>query len=119
MAVPFLGNAIPRTASRATAAELRAALAAARSDAIAAGRTVVFRGARDTGYWIDDRYHRLATSSDPSMRLRVIAGAGQLSFFPWGGSWRRDRAEAGVAGAGGRRRGGLTLAALGPGRAPP
>src|SRR5437016_2930186 len=87
MAMPFLGNSLPRTALRATAVELRAALNAARSDAIAAGRPVVFRGGRGAGYWVDQRYHRLATSSDPAMRLRVIAaGTGQLSFFPWGGS---------------------------------
>ena len=87
MAVPFLGNSIPRTTLRATAAEIRAALGTARSEAIAQGRTIVFRGDRYAGYWVDNRYHRLATTADPGVRLRVAAGGGgQLSFFAWGGS---------------------------------
>ena len=98
MAVPFLAKSIPRTALRAAAAELRAALGAARSDAIAAGRTVVFRADHQAGYWIGERYHPLKTAGDVAAEQRVaVAGNGQISFFSWGGSsggrvWIEDSA---------------------------
>jgi Tfp pilus assembly protein FimT len=52
MTVPLLGNSIPRTAVGAAAAEIRAALRGASSQAIAEGRTVVFAAtsARATGW---------------------------------------------------------------------
>lgn len=87
MTVPLLGNSIPRTAVGAAAAEIRAALRGASSQAIAEGRTVVFRGDLSAGYWVDRRYHPLTATRDSVIRLRVaVAGAGRVSFFAWGGS---------------------------------
>jgi general secretion pathway protein H len=87
MVVPFLGRTMPHTALRATAIEVRTALAGARLQAVAEGRTIVFRGARRAGYWLDHRFRPLSTTDDPAIRLRVAAaGGGQLSFYSWGGS---------------------------------
>jgi general secretion pathway protein H len=86
MVMPWLAGSVPRNALRVAGVELRAALAAARSDAIAAGRTVVFRSDQNGGYWVDAQHHQIATASDPALRLRITAGGGQLAFFPWGGS---------------------------------
>jgi general secretion pathway protein H len=85
MTLPFIGGSASRVALGAAATEMRAALRNAGSQAIAEGRTVVFHGDTDAGYWLDRRYHRLTTTSDPTIRLRV-AGAERVSFFPWGGS---------------------------------
>ncbi len=87
MAMPFLGNAIPRAAVGAAAAEIRAALRGAGMEAIAEGRTIVFRGDPDAGYWVDRHHHRLSATRDSAIPLRVaVAGAGRVSFFAWGGS---------------------------------
>ena len=87
MAIPFLGNSIPRAALGAAAAETRGALRGAGSQAIAEGRTIVFRGDPAAGYWVGRQYHRLAAAGDPAIRLHIaVAGAGRVSFFPWGGS---------------------------------
>lgn len=87
MTLPFIGNRVPRTAAGAAAAEIRAALRGAGSQAIAEGRTVVFRGDPGAGYWVDRRYHPLAATRDSGIPLRVaVAGAGRVSFFAWGGS---------------------------------
>lgn len=87
MTVPFLGNSLSSGALAAAAAEVRAALRNAGSQAIAEGRTVVFRGDQADGYWLDRRHHRLTLPANDAARLRVaVAGAGRVSFFPWGGS---------------------------------
>ena len=87
MAMPLLGNSIPRTALSTAAAEIRAALHKAGSEAITEGRTIVFRGDPDAGYWVDRHYHFLTAARDPAIRLRVaVAGGGRVSFFAWGGS---------------------------------
>jgi prepilin-type N-terminal cleavage/methylation domain-containing protein len=85
MTVPFLGNSL----SSGALAPLRprSALRNAGSQAIAEGRTVVFRGDQADGYWLDRRHHRLTLPANDAARLRVaVAGAGRVSFFPWGGS---------------------------------
>jgi general secretion pathway protein H len=84
MVVPFLGHAVPRSALAAAAAEIRAALRGAGSEAIAEGRTVTFRGDRGSGYWLDRRYHRLTLTGKP-VRI-AVAGAGRVAFFASGGS---------------------------------
>ena len=87
MTMPFLGNSIQRGTLGAAAAEIRAALRDAGSRAIAEGRTVVFRGDPGAGYWLDRQYHRLGVTADAAARVHVaVAGAGRVSFFPWGGS---------------------------------
>ncbi len=87
LAVPFLAGSIAGTAQRTAAAELRVALRGASFDAIEQGRTVVFRLDPGGGYWVDRRFHRLSLAANPASRLRVtLAGAGRISFYPWGGS---------------------------------
>jgi prepilin-type N-terminal cleavage/methylation domain-containing protein len=87
MTMPLLGNSVPRAAVGAAAAEIRAALRGAGSQAIAEGRTVVFRGDPGAGYWVDRRHHALTTTRASGIPVRVaVAGAGRVSFFAWGGS---------------------------------
>lgn len=87
MTMPFLGGSIPRAGLGAAAAEIRAALRRAGSDSIAEGRTVVFRGDPQSGYWLDRQYHRLTATRDAANPLRVaVAGTARVSFFAWGGS---------------------------------
>jgi general secretion pathway protein H len=87
LTVPFLGNSLSSGALAAAAAEIRGALRNAGSQAIAEGRTVVFRGDQAAGYWLDRRHHRLNLAANDAARLRVaVVGAGRVSFFPWGGS---------------------------------
>ena len=87
MTMPLLGNRVPRAALGAAAAEIRAALRGAGSQAVAEGRTVVFRGDPGAGYWVDRVYHPLSATRGSGNPLRVaVAGAGRVSFFAWGGS---------------------------------
>ncbi len=62
--------------------EVRAALAAARSAAIAEDRDIVFSGGAD-GYSVDGRRHRFPPAAALSIEVR---GGTRISFFPSGGS---------------------------------
>jgi general secretion pathway protein H len=87
LAVPFLAGSIAGTAQRAAVAELRVALRSASFEAIEQGRTVVFRPDPSGGYWVDRRFHLLFPAANAASRLRLtLAGAGRISFYPWGGS---------------------------------
>src|SRR5882762_6695498 len=87
MAMPFVGNSLPRSTLGAAATEIRAALRNAGSQAITEGRTVVFRGDKGAGYWLDRQHHRLTATRDSAIPLRVaVAGSGRIAFFAWGGS---------------------------------
>lgn len=86
LVMPVLGHSIERAGLHGATAEIRAALRGASTAAIAEGRMTTFRGdPAGGGYWIDRQYHRLAAG--PATPTRVaVAGAGRVSFFPWGGS---------------------------------
>ena len=98
IAMPLLGRSLAGTGQRAAVTELRIALQAAGTEAVAQGRTVVFR-TDPGGYWIGARHFRLTDAAHG--RLRVgIAGAGWISFYPWGGS---SGGRVQIDGADGRR----------------
>src|SRR5262249_15302804 len=87
MIVPPLGRALPRGALGTAAAELRAVLRVAASQAIAEGRTIVFHAEPGTGYWLDNVQHRLGAPSEPAPPPRHAPGGnGGIAFYPWGGS---------------------------------
>jgi general secretion pathway protein H len=97
LVMPVLGSSLRRAALQGATGEICAALRTAGATAIAEGRVSVFRGEpAGGGFWIDRRFHRFA-AVDSATRLRVaVAGAGQVSFYPWGGSsggriWIEDR----------------------------
>jgi general secretion pathway protein H len=87
LVMPVLGNSLRRAALMGTTGEICAALRTAGSAAITEGRISVFRGdPSGGGYWINGQYHRLAAAQSTG-RVRVaVIGAGEVSFFPWGGS---------------------------------
>jgi prepilin-type N-terminal cleavage/methylation domain-containing protein len=82
IAVPLFAKRAPATALNGAALELRAALAAARSAAIAENREIAFTGAAN-GYRIDGAFHRLPLARDMSVGIR---GGARIAFFPSGGS---------------------------------
>jgi type II secretion system protein H len=86
IALPLVGQAIPGVAARGAAAELRVALQGASADAVSQARTVMFRGDPGGGFWIDRRYYRLAGAGSAGQMRVVVAGAGPIAFYPWGGS---------------------------------
>ena len=87
LVMPVLGHSIRHAALQGASAEIRAAVRNAGMAAVTEGRITIFRGdPAGGGYWIDRQYHRLA-AADAASPLRVaVAGAGRVSFFPWGGS---------------------------------
>ncbi len=87
MTVPFLAGSSRSAALPAAADEIRAALRAARSAAIAEGRQVAFRADAAGGYWLDRQHYPLAAAAGPAARLRVaVAGGAAIAFYPSGGS---------------------------------
>jgi general secretion pathway protein H len=82
IAVPLFAKRAPAAALNGAAQDVRAALAAARSAAIAENREVSFVGAAN-GYRIDGALHRLPLSRDVSVGIR---GGTRIAFFPSGGS---------------------------------
>jgi general secretion pathway protein H len=82
IAFPLLAKRAPAAALGSAALEVRAALAAARSAAIAENREVAFAGGAD-GYRIDGAFHGLATGRDLAVGVR---GGARIAFFPSGGS---------------------------------
>ena len=84
VAVPLLARHQGGAALAAAAAELRAALAAARQEAIGDARTVAFTGDAVEGYRIDGHHRPLAAA--PSGLRVVTEGGTRISFFPSGGS---------------------------------
>ena len=87
MTVPFLTARTPGGALPAAAQEIRAALRAARSAAIAEARPVSFRADPAGGYWLDRQYYPLAAAAGPITKLRVaVADGAPIAFFPSGGS---------------------------------
>lgn len=82
LAIPLFAKRAPVAALNGAALEVRAALAAARSAAIAENREVFFAGA-ENGFRIDGRFHRLPLSRDLSVGIR---GGARIAFFPSGGS---------------------------------
>jgi general secretion pathway protein H len=85
--MPVLGNSLRGAALQGATGEICAALRAAGSAAIAEGRISVFRGDdAGGGYWIDRRFHRLAAAGSAGPVRVAVAGVGQVSFYPWGGS---------------------------------
>jgi type II secretion system protein H len=97
LVMPTLGNSLRRAALQGATGEICAALRTAGSTAITEGRVSVFRGdPAGGGYWIDQRFYRLAAAASPTGVRVAVAGAGMVSFFPWGGSsggrvWIEDR----------------------------
>jgi general secretion pathway protein H len=86
VAVPLLAGHTTGPTLNAASGEIRAALRGARSTAIAENRQVVFRGDSGGGYWLD-RDHFTLSQMSGAQRLRVAtAGAGQIAFYPSGGS---------------------------------
>ena len=87
MTVPFLTGRTAAGALPAATEEIRAALRAARSAAIAEGRTVAFRADPAGGYWLDRQHYPLAASAGPNSPLRIaITGSAGIAFFASGGS---------------------------------
>lgn len=87
MTVPFIVGRTAAGALPAATDEIRAALRAARSAAIAEARTVAFRADPGGGYWLDREHYPLAATAGPSSRLRIaVVGAAGIAFFPSGGS---------------------------------
>jgi len=87
MSVPFVAGRTPSGALPAATAEIRAALRAARSAAIAEGHPIAFRADPVGGYWLDRQHYPLAAAAGPIARLRVaVAGGAGIAFFPSGGS---------------------------------
>ena len=82
IAFPMLASRAPAAALNGAALEVRAALAAARSTAIAENREVSFFGAAN-GYRIDGTFHRLPLARELSVGIR---GGARVAFFPSGGS---------------------------------
>ena len=82
IAVPMFAGRAPSAALNGATLELRAALAAARSAAIAENREISFAGAAN-GYRIDGAFHRLPLARDVSVGIR---GGTRIAFFPSGGS---------------------------------
>ena len=86
LAVPFLARREPAANLAGASVELAAALRAARAEAIARDRPVVFSGGTG-GYFIDGRWRRLAGATVARSAMRVdIAGGARISFYPSGGS---------------------------------
>jgi len=79
---PLLARRAPAAALGSAAQEVRAALAAARSAAIAENREVAFAGAPD-GYRIDGALHRVTAARDVAV---AVTGGQWIAFFPSGGS---------------------------------
>lgn len=87
MTVPFLAGRTASGALPAAADEIRAALRAARSAAIAEGRPIAFRADPAGGYWLDRQHYPLAAVAGSTAVLRVaVAGGARIAFFPSGGS---------------------------------
>jgi general secretion pathway protein H len=84
MAVPLLGKRQPGAALAGATGEIRAALHAARAEAIAQGREVAFSSDAGGGYRIDGKQHRLDGASS-GLRIQIRGGS-RISFFPSGGS---------------------------------
>jgi general secretion pathway protein H len=83
LTLPLFGARGSGAALAGATAELRAALTAARSTAIAESRDVAFSGdAR--GYRIDGRPHAMA-GGNAGLRVEIRGGS-RISFFPSGGS---------------------------------
>jgi general secretion pathway protein H len=82
IAFPLFATRAPTAALNGAAQEVRAALAAARSAAIAENREVAFAGAQN-GYRIDGAFHRLPIARDLLVGIR---GGARIAFFPSGGS---------------------------------
>jgi general secretion pathway protein H len=87
MTVPFLTTRTPGGALPAAAQEIRAALRAARSAAIAEARPVAFRADPAGGYWLDRQHYPLVATAGPNAKLRLaVADGAPIAFFPSGGS---------------------------------
>jgi Tfp pilus assembly protein FimT len=87
MAVPFLAGRTPAGTFPAAMGEIRAALRAARSAAVAEGRTIAFRAdPAGGGYWLDRQHYPLAASSGAAALRVAVAGGAGIAFFPSGGS---------------------------------
>jgi general secretion pathway protein H len=85
--VPFLAGRTQRGALPAATDEVRAALRAARSAAIAEGRPVAFRADPSGGYWLDRQHYPLVAAAGPTPGLRIaVAGGARIAFYPSGGS---------------------------------
>lgn len=82
LALPLLARRTPTASLASAAEEVRAALAAARSAAIAEDREVSFSAATD-GYRVDGEPHRFPPGADLSLQVR---GGARIAFFPSGGS---------------------------------
>ena len=82
IAVPLFAKRVPAATLSGAALQVRAALAAARSAAIAGNREVTFAGAAN-GYRIDGAFHRLPIARDISVGF---SGGARIAFFPSGGS---------------------------------
>jgi prepilin-type N-terminal cleavage/methylation domain-containing protein len=82
IAFPLLAKRAPAATLGAAAREVRAALAAARSAAVAQNREVTFAGATN-GYRIDGAFHPVASARDIVVGVR---GGAWIAFFPSGGS---------------------------------
>lgn len=82
LAVPLYGRRSGAATLAGATQEVLAALAAARSAAIAEDRAIVFSGGAD-GYSVDGRRHQFPPAAALSIEVR---GGTRISFFPSGGS---------------------------------
>jgi len=82
LAMPLLVKRAPAVSLGAATQEVRAALAAARSTAIATDRRVIFGGG-DGGYSVDGERHRFAFAGGVAVETSARA---RIAFFPSGGS---------------------------------
>jgi len=82
MALPLLAKRAPVASLAGATAEMRAALAAARSAAIAEDREIIVAASAD-GYRIDGRNYRFPAASLLTVAIR---GGTRIAFFPSGGS---------------------------------
>ena len=87
MTVPFLAGKTASGALPTAANEIRSALRAARSAAIAEGRSIAFRADPAGGYWLDRQHYALMAAAGRAPGLRIaVAGGVPIAFFPSGGS---------------------------------
>jgi general secretion pathway protein H len=82
LAMPLLDKRAPMAALGAATQEVREALAAARSAAIAGDRRVAFGGDQG-GYSVDGARHSFAFAGNIAVEIREHA---RIAFFPSGGS---------------------------------
>jgi|SRR5580658_6284177 general secretion pathway protein H len=86
IAVPLFAGHMTGPVLNAATEEIRVALRGARSTAMIEDRPVVFRADAGSGYWLDRNHFALPLMSGAQPLRVATQGAGEISFYPSGGS---------------------------------